>query len=155
MIDPCLVVQIPLHGFADTGLEGFLRLPAQFLFQLTRIDGVTAVVARAILHEGDLCLVALPISTWLEFVEDGAEGMHDVEVGLFVPTTDVIGFTQLAGFEHTADSTTVVFDVEPVADLLTITVDRQRFAVQCVKDTEGDKLFREVIRPVVVRTVSR
>ena len=124
MVDPFLVIQIPLHGFLDTGLESFLWLPAEFLFKLTGIDGVAAVVARTILNEGDLCGVALAIGTWFEFIEDGAEGVNDVEVGFFVPATNVVGLTQFTGFEHATDGATVVLNVEPVTDLLAITIDR-------------------------------
>src|SRR5256885_15348267 len=35
---PFGVVQVPLHGLADTGLEGLGRLPAQFAFELARVD---------------------------------------------------------------------------------------------------------------------
>ena len=47
VVDPILVVQIPLHRFLDAGLKGFLGFPAEFLFQLTRINGIAAIVARA------------------------------------------------------------------------------------------------------------
>ena len=110
-------------------------------------------MARSILYEGNLSLVALAVSTWLKFIKDGAKCMHHIEVGFFIPATDVVGFTQFARLKHTANSTAVVFNVEPVADLLTITIDRERFAVQCIEDAERNELFREVIRPVVVRAI--
>ncbi len=124
VIYPVLVVQIPLHSLADTRLKGFLGFPAEFTFELTRINRIAAVVAGAILHEGNLRAVALAIGTWFELVENGTKRMYNVEVGLLVPATDVVGFAQLAGFKHAADGTAVVFDVEPVTDLLTVTIDR-------------------------------
>jgi hypothetical protein len=36
------VIQVPLHGFADAGLEGFGGFPAQFGFELACVDGVAA-----------------------------------------------------------------------------------------------------------------
>ena len=47
---PRLVVEVPLHGFAQPARKRLLGTPAQFPFQLTRIDRVAAVVARAILR---------------------------------------------------------------------------------------------------------
>lgn len=41
---PVLIVEIPLDGFANTGFEGFLRLPAEFAVDFRGVDGVAAVV---------------------------------------------------------------------------------------------------------------
>jgi hypothetical protein len=47
----------------------------------------------------------------------------------------------------------MVLDVEPVTDLLTVAIDRQRLARQGVVDDQRDELFREVVRAVVVGAV--
>ena len=91
---PRLVIQIPLHRLPDTGLEGFSRLPAEFAFDLGGVDGVAAVMAGAIGDVGNLFLVRLAVSPWAEFVEDGAQGMHDIQIRLLVPATDVIGLAE-------------------------------------------------------------
>ena len=126
--DPSLVVEIPLHGLADAGLEGFGGLPAEFAFDLAGVDGVAAVVTGAVLNVGDLLLVGLAVGARAEFVEDGTEGMDDVEVGLLVPAADVVDLAYPARFEDAADGAAVVFHVEPVADLLAVAVDGQRLA---------------------------
>lgn len=46
------IFQVPAHGFFDTGLEGFLRLPAEFGFQLGGIDGISGSLSWAVFHEG-------------------------------------------------------------------------------------------------------
>ena len=45
----------------------------------------------------------------------------------------------------------MVLHVQPVADVLAVTVDRQRLIIQHVRDHERNQLFREMIRAVVVR----
>lgn len=40
-----LIVGIPLDGFANTGFEGFLRLPAEFAVDFRGVDGVDGVAA--------------------------------------------------------------------------------------------------------------
>ena len=150
---PGLVVQIPLHGLADAGLEGLGRLPAQFALDLAGVDGVAAVVAGAVRDVGDLFLVGLAVGARAEFVEHGAEGVDDVEVGLFVPAADVVGLAHPARFENAADGAAMVFDIEPVADLLAVAVDGQRLAGQRVEDDQRDELFREVVGAVVVGAV--
>jgi hypothetical protein len=48
IIDPGAMAEVPLNRFENTCLEGFSRLPAQFVFNLACIDRVAAVMARAI-----------------------------------------------------------------------------------------------------------
>lgn len=110
-------------------------------------------MARTILDEGDLLAIAAAVGARLLLVEDGAEGLDHVEVGLFVPAADIVGLAQLPGFEDPADGAAMVLDVEPVADLLAVAVDRHRLAGQGVVDHQWDELFREVVGAVVVRAV--
>ena len=117
------------------------------------VDGVATVVAGAILDVGDLLLVRLAVSAWAEFVEDGAQGMDDVEVGLFVPAADVVNLAHLARLKDAVDGAAVVFHIEPVADLLAVAVNGQRLAGQGIVDDQRDELFREVVGAVVVGAV--
>ncbi len=153
VLHPIGVVQVPLHGFANAGLEGLGGLPAQFAFDLACVYCVAPVMAGAVCHIDDLLGVGLAIDTRAQFVEQLADGVHDVDVGLFVPATHVVGLAQVPGFQHTADGAAVIFDVEPVADLHAVAIDGQGFAGQGVDDHERDELFREVVRPVVVAAV--
>ena len=79
--------------------------------------------------------------------------MHDVDVRFFVPAADVVDLAQLARFKYPANGAAVVFNVQPVADLLAIAVHRQGLACQRVDDHQGDQLFRKMIRPVVIAAV--
>ena len=49
----------------------------------------------------------------------------------------------------------MVLDIEPVAHVLARAVNRQRLAIQCVEDDQRDELFREMVRPVIVRAVGK
>ena len=80
--------------------------------------------------------------------------MNDFEVGLFVPAADVVNLANLSRFEYAANGAAMVFDVEPVADLLSIAVHRQGLAGERIDDHQRDELFREVIGAVVVAAVS-
>ena len=150
---PVGVVQVPLHGFADAGVKRLGGLPAQFAFNLAGVDGIAAVVAGAVFDVGDLAAVALPVGAGAQFVEQSAHGVDDVDVGFFVPAAHVVGFTQLARFEHAADGAAVVAHVEPVAHLHAVAVHGQVFTGQGVDDHEGDEFFWKVQRAVVVAAV--
>src|SRR3954452_21395050 len=49
---------------------------------------------------------------------------------------------------------TVVLDEQPVANLTSITINRQRDTTQRIDDDQRDELFGKLIGPVVVRTVA-
>jgi len=147
------VGQVPLHGFADAAGKGFGGLPAEFAFEFARVYGVAAIVAGAVLHEGDLLRVRLAVGARRKLVEDGAQGLHDFEVGFFVPAADVVGLAHAACGEHAADGAAVVLHVEPIADLPAVAVDRQGLARERMVDAQGDEFFGEVVGPVVVAAV--
>ena len=153
ILDPALIIEVPLHRLADTRLEGFSRLPAEFALDLGSVNGIATIMARTVLHIGDLLLVLLAIGSRAEFIKNCAEGVNDVQIRLLVPAANVVGFAQLARFQNAPDRRTMIFDVEPVANLLAIAVNRQRLAGKGVVDDERDELFREVVRAVVVGAV--
>ena len=47
----------------------------------------------------------------------------------------------------------MIHDVKPVPHLLTVAVDRQGLAVQCIEDHQRDQFFREMVGPVIVAAV--
>ncbi|MNP33296.1 hypothetical protein D3C76_1265270 [compost metagenome] len=49
--------------------------------------------------------------------------MHDVDVGLFVPATNVICLAANPRLEYAANATAVVFYVKPISNLLAVSVD--------------------------------
>jgi hypothetical protein len=59
-----------------------------------------------------------------------------------------------AALEDGVDAAAEVLDVEPVAHLAPVAVDRQRVAVQRVQDTKRDQLLGVLARPVVVRAAA-
>ena len=150
---PLGVAQVPLDGFADAGVEGFGGFPAEFFFELAGVDGVAAVMAWAVGHVGDLTAVAAAVGLGAHFVEKLANSIDDLDVGLFVPATDVVGLAQAAGFQHAAEGAAVVLHIQPVTDLHAVAVDGQVLAGQCVDDHQGDEFFGEMVGAVVVAAV--
>ena len=53
MIHPFLVLEISLYRFFDTLLKLERWLPAEFLLELTRIDGITHIVPLSICYMSD------------------------------------------------------------------------------------------------------
>ena len=123
MADPIGVGQIPLDGFSDTGLKSFGGLPTQFGLEFAGIDGIAAVVSRTVGDIADLAGVTAAIGPRTHFIEQFANGLHDLDVGFFVPATYVIGLAQTPGLQNPTNCAAMVLDVKPIANLLTISLD--------------------------------
>ena len=139
---PVAVLEVPLDRLLDAVLEFRLRLPAKFRVNLRRVDGVTAVMALAV---GDVLDEAFGLA---ELFEDG---LDDVDVGALIVAADVVDLADASLLQDQVDGMAVVLDVEPVADVLAVAVDRQLLVGQRVDDHQRDELLREVVRAVVVR----
>ena len=55
--------------------------------------------------------------------------------------------------ENHVDSTGVILDIEPVAHVLTLTINGKRLAMADIVDKQRNQLLRELIRAVVIRAV--
>ena len=102
---------------------------------------------------GDLRFVAAAVGLGTQLVEQRADGLHDFDVGLFIPAAHVVGLTQPPSFQNAANGTAVVFDVEPIAYLHAVAIDRQGLAGQGVDDHERDQLLGKMVGPVVVAAI--
>lgn len=139
---PVAVLEVPLDGLLDAVLELRLRLPAELCVDLRRVDGVAAVVALAV---GDVLDEVFGLAELLE------DGLDDVDVGALIVTADVVDLANATLLQDQVDGMAVILDVEPVANILAVTVDRQLLVGQRVDDHQRDELLREVVRAVVVR----
>lgn len=117
------------------------------------VDGVAAVVARTIRNESDLLLVELAIRARREFVKECANRVDNLKVRFFIPTADIIGLPNPARFQNAADGGTVIAHIEPVANLLAVAVDGERFTGQGIVNHQRNEFFRKMQRPVVIRAI--
>ena len=98
-------------------------------------------------------LLALAFGVAQQPIDGADDDFNQVDVLPFVESADIVGFGDAAFVEDQVDGAGVVFDVEPVADILALAIDRQRPAVADVVDEQRDQLFGKLIGPVVVRAV--
>ena len=152
MVHPLLVFEVPAHGFFDALLELQRGFPAQLVFQFARIDGIPQVVPRTVGDVGDE-LLALAFGVAQQPIDGADDDFNQVDVLPFVESADIVGFGDAAFVEDQVDGAGVVFDVEPVADVLAAAVDGQRTAFPYVVDEERNQLLGKLVGPVVVRAV--
>ncbi len=113
-----------------------------------RINRIAAVMAWSIGNIRNL--VAVRAFFRHDLIQQIANSVHNVQVLLFVMTTDVVSLSRFTLSHYGVKRTRMVFYIEPVADLVAFAVNRQRFTVQGVQDNQRDQFFREMIRTVVV-----
>lgn len=120
------------------------RPPAQLALQLRAVDGVAAVVARAV---GDPVEVLGVLSHRLE---DHAENGDVVPLAV---GSDEVGLPHAALGQDVPDGRGVVLGVDPVADVLALPVELGAHAVDDVGDLPGDELLNVLVGAVVVGAV--
>ena len=93
----------------------------------------------------------------LRVAQDAVYGLdHNldkVDVLPLVETTNVVGLSNLALVEDEVDSTCVVLDIEPVADVLALAIYGQWLTVAYVVDKEWYQLLGELVWTIVIRAV--
>ena len=66
-----------------------------------------------------------PLLARLDLVEYVTDGADDIEVCAFASRPDIVGLAHAAMLQHAYESPCVVLDVKPIADVLTVAIDRQ------------------------------
>ena len=79
--------------------------------------------------------------------------MNDFNILLLVMSTYIVGFKQSSFFLYHVNCFCMVFYIQPVTNILTITVNRKFFALKRIIDNQRNQFLRELIRSVVIGTV--
>ena len=142
---PGLVGDVPVDGGLEPlGEVGVGRPPAELAPELGGVDGVAAVVAGAV---GDpVEVLGVPSHR----LEDHAQ---DRDVVLLPVGADEVGLPHPALGEDVPDGRGVVLGVDPVADVLALSVELGADAVDDVRDLPGDELLHVLVGAVVVGAV--
>ena len=152
MIHPFLVIEIPLYGFLDTLLKLERWFPAEFLLQLSRVDGVTHIVTLSVCYVGDKIHILAFLSA--EQTVHGLDNhLDDIDVLPLVETADVVSLGNLALVENHIDGTSMIHYIQPVAHILTLTIYWQWLAMTDVVDEQRNQLLWELVWTIVVRAV--
>ena len=142
---PGLVLDVPVDGGLEAlGEVGVGRPPAQLALELGGVDGVAAVVAGAV---GDPVEVLGVASHRLE---DHAQDRDVVPLAI---SADEVGLPRAALGEDVPDGRGVVLGVDPVADVLALTVELGADAVDDVGDLPGDELLHVLVGAIVIGAV--
>ncbi|EOC48234.1 hypothetical protein NM2005172_2184 [Neisseria meningitidis 2005172] len=67
--------------------------------------------------------------------------------------TNVVSFADFAFCDHLIQRTRMIFDKQPITNLHTVAIHRQRFAIKRIQNHQWNQFFRKMIRAVVVGTI--
>ena len=129
--------------------ERGLCQPIEHPVCLCRIQRISPVVSQTVRDEGDELGVGLFGVAGL-LGEGVQEQMDEVDVAQLVVPADVVDLTGGALVQDEIDGAAVVFDIQPVADVEAVAVDRDRFTSQGLLDGEGDEFLGVLAGTVVV-----
>src|SRR5439155_4767662 len=135
------MLAIPVDGRADAFLPLATRLPAECT-DLASVQGVAAVVSRAVCHVADERGVRSQV------LDDEARQL-DVLALLIRP--DVVDTAGLSLAQDKLDRGAVVIDVQPVTHLTAVAVEWQELSIESVRREEREDLLRILVRAVRVR----
>ena len=90
MVDPVLVLEVPLHGLLQTFLELKAGLPTELAVQLRRVDGIAQVMSSTVGDEGDE-LFGVTFGVAQEAVGDLHQQVDEVDVAPLIEAPDVVG----------------------------------------------------------------
>ena len=93
----------------------------------------TPIVARTVLHKRDQVAARRPAAS-RHLIDNVADYLHNVDVALLIPATDVISLPHPSSGEHGFDRLAVILHVKPVAYVRPVSVHRQWFAFEAVQD---------------------
>ncbi len=123
VVHPVLMVKIPTNGVLDAFFELERGFPTEFALQLAAVDGVAHIVAEAV---GDVGyqFVAVPFGVAEQAVDGLNDNLDDVDVFPLVEAADVVGLGDFAFVENQVDGACMILDIEPVAHVFALAIDR-------------------------------
>jgi len=110
-------------------------------------------VAGPVLDERDEVVGRCGAQLRVDLMNDRDHLADHVDVLQLVLAADVIGFSALPFGESEDKPAAVILDIEPIADVGPVAVDREFLPVKNFADHQRNQLLGELIGPVVVRAV--
>src|SRR5580704_12500523 len=113
---------------------------------MPRVERISTIVSRPVLHVPYEFLRRARGPG--KFRVDGpANAPNHFHVTSRIVATHEIGAADFALFDHGHERPTVIRHMQPVTDLLAVTIDRKLTLFYRIEDHQGNELFRKLPRP--------
>jgi len=84
------------------------------------------------------------------FTKQTQNRLDDFNVTPLITRADVIDFARAPFLQREENGAAVIFNVNPIAHVTSVAVERNRLVAQRIGDHQRQKLFGELTRPVIV-----
>src|SRR5947209_10057010 len=86
----------------------------------------------------------------VRFAERVQYGLHDINVAALIARAYVIDFAGTPALEYTHDGAAMILNVNPIAHIAPVAVERDGLILKRVREYERDEFFRELSWTIVV-----
>ena len=148
--------KIPADRKLDTLREHRLRLPAYLRPDLIGRDRISSVMALSVFNVRDQIVTYMILSRIVcgkHFLYRIYYDPNDLYVLFFVMSADIVLLSEASLLYHHVDRFGVIHDIQPVADVLAVSVYRKLLARKHVVDYERDELLGELVWSVVIAAI--
>src|SRR5713226_9761472 len=87
-------------------------------------------------------------------IKDAADQLGDVQVRALGAASEIIAFSGPATVQQFHKPVDEILDIEPVAHVRSVAVNRKRHTFQRIEYRQWNELFGELIRAVIVRGIA-
>src|SRR5262245_15396579 len=102
-------------------------------------------MARPIRDKGDKPFTRAP-ARWLSLVKQLANSGYHMKVRALATAADIIGRTDCPALHHKGKRAGMVLHIKPVANVLSVAIERQRLLGKALDEHVRDQLFWKLIR---------
>ena len=138
----CFFIEVKCYRFLYTIPEVDLRFPSECSLDLCSIDRIALVVSWTISDEFDKRLA---------FSHLGYEYFRDLEIRVFIVSSDIIDTATLSTGKYFPHGFAVIDDVEPVADVRAISIEGNGLIVFQEVDEMWDQFLMILMWSIVIR----
>jgi len=142
LFPPLRMRLVPVNGKAQPVLQRYLRLPSQFLYLPAR-NTVSPVMPGPVLDR---------FYKLFGFIQAFNDFFCYKDVFSFVFPGYIVNFAVNPLLKDKIDAFAIILNEKPVPYILSVAVQRKRLILNGICDKKRYKLFRVLIRPIVVCT---
>ena len=89
-----------------------------------------------------------------EFVQKATNRPHNLNILLLVVAANIVGLTNCALCNYFHQSSRMILNKQPIANLSAFSINGQRLASNSVQNDERYQFLREMIRPIIIGAIS-
>jgi hypothetical protein len=153
ILNPNRILQIPLNRLAKTGGMTLPWTPVELALYLGCVDRVTEIVARPICYESNPFRVRASIRSRAQLVQLRTKQTHQIDVPPLIIASDIVSLADSTPRDYSMQGLGMVFHVQPITNIFSFAIDRNRFVSKRLQDYHRDELLGELERAIIIGAI--